>query len=442
MIPKPKEQRILQSEAHLHLYGCLTAEELWEIGKDRYKLLTPRLEWFAKEYERVFKTAPNWRQWWESDQGFADFKKTFVFSAAGPFPEFQAKFNLLIALNPPTPGDVELVSRVLKNHETEGGIKEYRTFLPMYLLDQDREAYLLGLLAEVRAHTTSTFQPLVALSLFRDPVAAETAYSWLQAFCGSHTWTMDYLTGIDFCGSEYGHPPKLKKAFIERLYRDNKHRSRPWHVLYHVGEMWDQISLASAARWVVESCQYGAQRIGHGMALGVEPKILIGQKTTESIAEFHDHLFWLEANEAELADFGYTKTHRDWWQDQGTSAYKNDVITWHWTSEHCEHVRLLQDALLQMVKSYKPLLEVCVTSNMRIGSLQSWSDHPLKRFLTHELLVCASTDDPGIFDISLLSEEQILGYMLGCTSTHLKNFEACTRKWLQGEQKPIAKKTN
>lgn len=433
MNPNPTTNGILQSEAHLHLYGCLRAEDLWSIGKDRYQQLTPRMEWFAKEYAAAFNMTPTWRLWWETDHGFTDFKETFIFAKPGPFSAFQAKFNLLIALNPPTPGEYSLVRRVLAGHEAEGGIKEYRTFLPMYLADQDREAYVLGLLGEVRERTSSAFQPLIALSLFRTPEVAETAYAWLNGFCLRHPWTMEYLTGIDFCGSEHGHPPKLKQAFIERLYYDNQIRTRPWHVLYHVGEMWDQISLASAARWVVESCQYGVTRIGHGMALGVEPTILLGQITTEPLAEFLDHLKWLEYHAAELAAFGYTTKHRTWWHDQGVSFTKNGLVTWHWSVEHCEHVRILQDALLHMLKPYQPLIEVCVTSNMRIGSLRTASDHPLKRFLDHQLQICASTDDPGIFDLSLRSEEQILRETFGCSKEELQRFEGHTRAWLQGD---------
>ena len=423
---------ILKTEAHLHLYGCLSAEDLWTIGKDRYQKLSTRMEWFAKEYELVFKQSPDWRSWWDSENGFDDFKKAFLFTKPGPFPEFQAKFNLLIALNPPTPGEYGLIKSVLAGHQSPGGTKEYRTFLPMYLSETDREAYLQGLLEEVRSQTSTAFQPLIALSLVRTPEVCEPAYLWLQHFCERHPWTVSYLTGIDFCASEHGHPPKLKRELIRRFYDENAKNSRPWHVLYHVGEMWDQISLASAARWVVESCQYGVKRVGHGMALGVEPAVLLGQSTIEPIGEFRDHLAWLETNKNLLNDFGYTTKDREWWKLQGEAATQNDLVTWSWSAEHCEHLRHFQNALLRMTQIYQPLLEVCVTSNMRIGSLRTFADHPLKRFLAHDLQVCASTDDPGIFEIDLMSEENILASEYGCDESRLRSFEQNASHWVTG----------
>ncbi len=311
---------ILKSEAHLHLYGCLDAEGLWTIGSDpaRLNALEPRMEWFAAEYTKTFGIVPNWREWWKTSKGFDDFKQTFEFTKAGSFPEFQAKFNLLIALNPPRPGDYELVKRVLETHSKAGGIKEYRTFLPIYLPEPDREAYLLGLLEEVRNHTDKNrFQPLVALSFMRTPEVADESYGWLQQFCEKNPWVSSYITGVDFCASEVGHAPKWKQNFIARLYQDNFKREKPWHVLYHVGEMWDPISLASAARWVVEACALGARRLGHAMALGVDPNILLNQSTKEPRAEFLDHILWLTQHESLLEGFGYTPSDRKDWQTYG-----------------------------------------------------------------------------------------------------------------------------
>lgn len=415
--------RILKTEAHLHLYGCLATEDLWEIGRDRHHKLTERMEWFAKEYETVFQKKPDWQNWWKNDQGYDGFKSCFEFTKPGPFPQFQAKFNLLIALNPPTPGDYQLARRVLTGHGKAGGTKEYRTFLPMYLSEMDREQYLLGLIEKIRSHSSSTFRPLIALSLFRDKNVSDSAYQWLNHFCDKHPWTLQHITGIDFCGSEVEHPPRLKRDFIAQLVKDNQNLGRAWQVLYHVGEMWDQISLASAARWVVESCQYGIKRIGHGMALGVDPFALLGQTTTESIAEFRDHIAWLESHESLLHEHGYTKLNREWWVKSGESKKMQELIRWNWDAEHCEHVRKLQTALLPMIKAYDPLIEICATSNMRIGSLEKTTFHPLRTFLDAGLKVCVSTDDPGIFALSLQSEENLLQTEFDCNDTELAQFE-------------------
>lgn len=430
MTRSPNPPKILKTEAHLHLYGCLKATDLWDIGRDRYRSLESRMEWFAKEYETVFLHQPQWRKWWESPSGFDDFKKIFEFTAPGPFPTFQAKFNLLIALNPPKPGAWDLVDAVLKNDGHAGGCKEYRTFLPMYLPDAEREDYVLGLLKKFKDHQSRSYNPLVAFSLLRSPEICDESYLWLKAFSEAHPWTADFITGIDFCGSETGHPPALKKSFIRRLNDDNLLRPRPWNVLYHVGEMWDEISLASAARWVVQASEYGARRIGHGMALAVEPGILVGTTTREPLQEFHDHLEWLTLHESALGDFGYSPADRLWWERAGTKSTSGSQIAWNWTDEHCEHVRHLQRALMLMLKARNALVEVCVTSNMRIGSLRTTTDHPLRRFVDAGLEVCVATDDPGIFAIDLGYEEHVLKTQFGCSDLLLRQFEQTASKWL------------
>lgn len=50
------------------------------------------------------------------------------------------------------------------------------------------------------------------------------------------------------------------------------------------------------------------------------------------------------------------------------------------------------------------VVECCPTSNVAIGHVKDYEDHPLWRFVEWGLHVTVSTDDPGLFGVTLLSE--------------------------------------
>ena len=43
----------MKKDLHVHLYGCLSAEDLWNIGKDSYQKRRLMLEWYAQEYQKL-----------------------------------------------------------------------------------------------------------------------------------------------------------------------------------------------------------------------------------------------------------------------------------------------------------------------------------------------------------------------------------------------------
>lgn len=428
------ESVILRTENHLHLYGCLSTEDLYELGADRYEKLSDRMEWFAAEYEKVFGFKPDYKSWWKSPRnassqglsGIDSFRTHFEFTKPASFAEFQAKFNLLIALNPPDPNNLELVKRVLTKDQSLASFREYRTFIPPYLSEANRESYLLALLKLTKDFMGGGFEPRIAFSILRDPATSKSLYEWLHSFSQRHPWTQDLITGIDFCGDEFYHPPSLKQSFMQAVRNDNRSRPRPWQVLYHVGEMWDRISLLSSARWVVEACQMGVKRIGHGMALGVDPKVLLGKTTKEFALEHTRHQVWMEAYADILDVYGYGK-HDQLDLAKLTASQTQVDSDFHqitWTSELCEQVFLFQNALLKWVKDLDPVIEVCPTSNLRIGQLTTAAHHPLRRFLDAGIRVTTSTDDPGIFAIDLNSEERLLRRAFHVTDDELKQMEA------------------
>ena len=412
----------LRTEAHLHLYGCLSAEDLWHIGRERFRKQSDRLTWYANEYERVTGRRPAYEDYWTKDNGLELMRQDFLFTDAAPFPEFQAKFNLLIALCPANPDDLTLAEHVFRSHEVVGGTKEYRTFLPHYLSSGDRSQFLKNMLSLAKEHTSSTYKPLIALSFVRTAPEAGQLYEFLFKFRMEHPDLAPLITGIDFCGSEVGFPPGRQRPFFDRVKQDRKNKIHDLEILYHVGEMWDHISLGSAARWVAEAVFYGVRRVGHGMALGLDPEALRGTTSQEPRAEAEYHLKWLAEHQAELAQHGFTHDHRQWLQAR-MDACTGDLVTWEYNDDLLANTRALQDALIPMVHKQSPVIEVCPTSNLRIGQVPSPRHHPLRRFLDVGLRVAVATDDPGIFAITLETEEALLRREFWCSDDEISKFE-------------------
>ena len=67
----------------------------------------------------------------------------------------------------------------------------------------------------------------------------------------------------------------------------------------------------------------------------------------------------------------------------------------------------------------KILLETCPTSNFVTRSIADWADHPLPRFLDAGIPVSVSTDDPGIFGVTLGEEYSRCRKYLGMSENDL-----------------------
>ena len=63
-----------------------------------------------------------------------------------------------------------------------------------------------------------------------------------------------------------------------------------------------------------------------------------------------------------------------------------------------------QDVAIERVRAAGTVIEVCPTSNRRIGGITDPRHHPIHRFLAAGLPIVVSTDDPGTFDITLEDE--------------------------------------
>jgi aminodeoxyfutalosine deaminase len=65
-------------------------------------------------------------------------------------------------------------------------------------------------------------------------------------------------------------------------------------------------------------------------------------------------------------------------------------------------------------------IEVCITSNVRTGCCKTVSEHPVKQYFDHGLMITLNTDDPAMFGTTLSHEYQLAQQAFGFTDEHLR----------------------
>lgn len=420
-------------ELHLHLYGCLPADALLAqlLANKHHVDLAP----YERAYEEAFGTPTPLREILDrchaGDPASPErFRSLFVFGEedAGNFARFQAKFDLIIAssafsfadrigeqLGRPAEAvmseEIEAVTAAICRDQASKGI----AYAEQRLLLETPEQWSWALHAVRRGAATagSGFTMRLAASLpRRDPWPQWERVSALALAPGGET-----LTGVDFCFIEEGHPPKDKAAFFAAVKEhNNRHPHRSLAILYHVGESFTDKSLESAVRWVQEAAELGANRLGHAIALGIDPRAFLrpGIRGTtgglhtrgEPACERIDQLRYDLRHADGLASFGVII-------DRPATAAEIERLSRGLPSEIVQHIydeprldelRRRQDYAMQQVKKTGAVIEVCPTSNRRIGGIGDAQHHPVHRFLAAGLRVVVASDDPGIFGTTLREE--------------------------------------
>jgi adenosine deaminase/aminodeoxyfutalosine deaminase len=65
-------------------------------------------------------------------------------------------------------------------------------------------------------------------------------------------------------------------------------------------------------------------------------------------------------------------------------------------------------------------VEICLTSNVRTGCCRQISEHPLRNYFDHGLMVTLNTDDPAMFRTTLSQEYALAQSEFGFTDEHLR----------------------
>ncbi len=98
-------------------------------------------------------------------------------------------------------------------------------------------------------------------------------------------------------------------------------------------------------------------------------------------------------------------------------------------------VRVVEDeSLLERVVEDQIPLEVCPTSNLRTGVVESWAEHPVEILLARGARVTVSSDDPTFFHTSVAAELREVAARFGADPVELTRV-AVGASWMTGTEK-------
>ncbi|MBW0433585.1 adenosine deaminase [Leptospira yasudae] len=393
------------ADLHNHLYGSITSEFLYEMGKSNP---SPRWEIFTNSYQQCFGKKISAETFFEDYKNPEDFRKLYQFNHRGPFPEFQAKFNLIIALSKFNPEEVALVAtRVVHDQFSQGvAYGEYRIMYSPLDTEQgiyDKTVAACEGLARAEQETNGRAIGRLAVSLHREGDVFRE-YSLLKGFMEKNSLIAEYLTGLDFCYIEEGFPPKGKRKFFEEVNKDNRTETdKALAILYHVGESFQDKSILSACRWVLESAEWGAHRLGHAIALGLHPSEKKNVPILESKEERLDQLRFYYDRKEELDSF-LELPSREKIGNEIDSLKHKETVSLQFDSSYSEECLGFQNYCMSKIKATNAVIESCPSSNEYIGMVSNPESHPILRFAKNQMRFTISTDDPGIFGTTIEEE--------------------------------------
>ena len=408
------------ADLHLHLYGSIHWQEFFNFLKNR------SVDWSAYEsvFQEVYGEVPPIRQILDRSrigdpESEKEFRKLFVFQDedGGNFARFQAKYNMLAAgsaWSTFSRGDValsevaeevshfmrQILERQLK--EDISYAEQRMTLNPRFTQTQAREL-LHKMLGTYHEYEGSKIQPRLAISLSRDdPWVHWEVIKEIALGRYGHL-----LTAIDFCFFEEGYPPKGKREFFQAVKDFNfRYPERALAVLYHVGQSFADKSLESGVRWVHEAAELGAHRLGHAIALGISPHMYgvhsRGETAEERIDQLHYDLRYQEGLSKLGVPVDAPAISRE--MEQLRNLPQNIHVTIEYDERKVEEVSLRQRFAAECIRDLGSIIEVCPTSNRRIGGIVEDRYHPLRQFVDFGLPFVVGSDDPGIFDTTLSRE--------------------------------------
>jgi len=398
-------------DLHNHLYGCLPAETLLRIGKSNPK---PRWDIYLDSYEKAYGLKIRPHSFFEEYGRLEHFKSLYHFKEKSPFLHFQAKFNLIIALVQFHENEIrEVTQDVVASHSLEDvSYAEYRL---MFDKNESKEIFFSKLMAtceglirgeeQAKIHGKKITAKL-AMSLHRD-LNFEKHYDWMKNWMEKESIVKDKLVGIDFCHIEEGFRPRDKEIFFKQVLADNKAEpNTALSILYHVGESFRDKTPFSAVRWVIESANIGAHRLGHALALGVSPDYFRDEERIELVSERLDQINFELENFEKITSFGkyFEKLELDEERKDLMKKSPSEKITMLMDAKKISYLETFQNFGMSVIAKTNAVIECCPSSNLYIGMLETLNDHPISRFHANGLKITIGSDDPGLFDTNLSVE--------------------------------------
>ncbi|MFH1571897.1 MAG: hypothetical protein ABIL09_28160 [Gemmatimonadota bacterium] len=445
----PHDTLLKGCELHVHLGGCYYLEDLLDLGRPVYR----EVDWglFADSFERAFGRRPDAVALFEAAlsgalPGLQALRDHYVFAPedGGDFQRFMAKLNLLICLfrhwRARHGGAGPLVRRAVERHRREG--LDYVEYRAMFGRGADDAESFLRFHAEnaqaIRDAGGGGLEARYVVSVPRwEPLSG---LHLVQRILDERPDLVDTIVGLDLCHFEEGYPPRRARALFRHLQVHNRrHPERALEVVYHVGEIFFDKSLESAVRWCHQAAELGARRLGHAIALGLDPEAAVARgleaHVTESVAERLDQIAYDLEHAAALAAAGVPVEAQALEEERAALRRRRGRVRRPYTLERLSQVRRRQDFVLARLVELGTVIETCPTSNLRLGWVPRPEDHPLHRFLSSGVNLVIGADDPGIFDSPLATEVDWVARQTGHSPASLARRLGDPRRFRLGQRR-------
>lgn len=411
------DNRLKKSELHVHLLQSLYPEDIFQLAKNIYNDINWNRFNFLDRYEEVYGIRINPINIFEQAINTGSLKEiedimTYKYSERGDFEKFNIKshFPLCITGYYMDKGDFKsVIDPIIKRHKKEGiSYIEYRQAVGYsHNVKDEWKVWHKKFISCLKDASDGTFQAKYIMRI------TENSYNAVREFVGENPDLKDTIVGIDFTGREL--PPKSYKEFFENLDNDNRnHPEQALDVVVHIGEDFFDKSLESAIRWCHETAKLGAKRLGHCIALGLAPEIAIKRRPKahiqESVSERIDQIEYDLKYIDELKGLGVKIDREKLLEEKNNLSMKSsdDVVCRKYDNNRLQEIMIRQDFVLDRFKEYGTVIEVCPTSNLRIGGISDFKYHPFRKFYETGVNIAICTDDPGIFNSSLSSEVDLI----------------------------------
>jgi len=408
------QSRLSKTELHVHTVGCYHPEDLLSMVRDCYREINWNRFGFLDRYESVFGVRLDPVAMFEralATGSLDEIREAGVYNwhAGGRFEEFDAKsyFSLAAAgYHLDREQHQPILAPIVERHRAEGlAYVEYRNAFGASGQEfkdwHGRYARFLRDASDVEF----TARYIIRLD-GRHPVSS---YMDVCQLIDDNPDLKETIVGVDFSGREI--PPKNLAAFYHRIEEDNRLRTRSTiEPVVHIGESFFDLSLESAVRWCHESALYGARRLAHCIALGMDPLLAVGRREDahqcESVGERMDQIRYDLTHARELSRYGVVVHERALEEELNLLAGENPEhpVTQPYDDDRLSQVSRRQDYVLDDLCRLGTIIETCPTSNLCIGGVPGLEAHPFPKLYASGVNLAICSDDPGIFGVTLARE--------------------------------------
>lgn len=406
------------TELHIHMAGAYSLDDVLTLGRDRYAEIDWRGRDFLAQFEAAcgFPPQPEFAFEQALNGGGREHLRSLHECRpddAGHFDRFMQKYRFFQHIwydywQRGADAARRIVEHLLARHRREGlRYVEYRT--SFWGSNHDQHAFLAALHRILLDSGDASFTARHIMPLSRDE--PEASYRLLRDYLDVHPELATAVVGVDFASVEEGYPPRRFGPILAQIARDNHDRpAGRLHVVYHVGETFFDKSLESAIRWCHEVASMGVRRIGHAIALGLDPAVAIARRPnaheTEPVSERLDQIDYDLALAPTLRQYGVVVDVAGLRAERAELARlaPDAPIVRPYAPRRLADVRRRQTFVLDQLARLGTVIECCPTSNLQIGGIPSPAVHPVHRFLASDVNLAICSDDPGTFGVSLASE--------------------------------------